>query len=233
MMRLFVHVEGPTEENFVNEILKPHLRQHGYSRVSARLMGDARQKSRRGGIRGWPEAKRSIVRHLREDTGSIDTTMVDYYGLPQRGANAWPGRKAADKIPLPARAKRVEDEIHQDLRRELKDNLLPYRFIPYVMMHEFEAMLFSDCALFSQGIDCPRLERKFQAIVERYGEPEKINDTPDGAPSKRIEQLVNDYEKPLMGILAILEIGLEKIRAACPHFNDWLTRLEQLPETLR
>ena len=229
MMRLFVHVEGPTEENFVNEILKPHLHHHGYGQVSARLMGDARQRSRRGGIRGWPEAKRGIVRHLLEDAGSIDTTMVDYYGLPQRGTNAWPGRETAGEIPIPTRAKHIEDAIRRDLRQELGDNLLPRRFLPYVMMHEFEAMLFSDCALFSQGIACPELERKFQAIVEKYGEPEEIDDTPDGAPSKRIEMLVNDYEKPIMGVLAILEIGLDKIRTACPHFDSWLTRLEKIP----
>lgn len=233
MTRIFVHVEGLTEENFVNEILKPHLHHHGYSRVSARLMGDARQRSRRGGIRGWPEAKRSIARHLREDTGSIDTTMVDYYGLPERGSNAWPGRADAGKLPVDGRAGHVESAIRRDLQKELGNGFEMHRFIPYVMMHEFEAMLFSDCALFAKGIDCPGLKRQFQAIVKKYGEPEKIDDAPKGAPSKRIEQLVSDYEKPIMGILAALEIGLDKIRAACPHFDGWLTRLERLPETLR
>ena len=242
MKRLFVHVEGPTEENFVNEILRPHLHHHGYSRVSARLMGNARQWSRRGGIRGWPEAKRGIVRHLREDRGSIDTTMVDYYGLPQSGANAWPGRATADQVILTDRAAAVEKAIQKDLRNKPGDSLLSRRFFPYVMMHEFEAMLFSDCTLFARGIDCPKLEQKFQAIAKKYGEPEKINDTPDGAPSKRIEKLVGDYEKhdhekpvvyekPVMGVLAALEIGLDKIRAACPHFNAWLTRLEEIPKT--
>lgn len=233
MKRLLVHVEGQTEENFVNEILGPHLQHHGYSLASARLMGNARRRHERGGIRGWPEAKRGIVRHLREDTNSVSTTMVDYYGLPQHGNKKWPGRAAANRAPFAKKTAIVEDAIHRNLTLELGSDFQPSRFLPYVMMHEFEAMLFSDCTLFAEGIGRPKLELKFQNIADTYGEPEKIDDTPAGAPSKRIERLVNNYEKPIMGILAILEIGLEKIRTACPHFNDWLTQLEQLPETLR
>lgn len=50
--RLLIHVEGETEETFVNEVLRPHLLHSGYARVSARLLGNARQRDRRGGIRG-------------------------------------------------------------------------------------------------------------------------------------------------------------------------------------
>ena len=171
-----------------------------------------------------------MIDHLWEDQDRINTTMVDYYGLPQSGANAWPGR-AANQVILADRAATVEKAIRKDLRRELGDSLLPHRFLPYVMMHEFEAMLFSDCTLFAQGIGRPELEPEFQAIVEKFGGPEGIDDTPEGAPSKRIERLVDDYEKPLMGVLAALEIGLGGIRAACPHFDAWLTRLEEIPET--
>ena len=155
--------------------------------------------------------------------------MIDYYGLPQSGAKAWPGRAAANRVPFVDKATTVKRAIRKNLQQELGDGFQANRFVPYVMMHEFEAMLFSDCTLFAQGIDCKQLEPKFQAIVKDYGEPEKIDDTPNGAPSKRIKKLVRDYEKPLMGTLAALDIGLDKIRAACPHFNAWLTRLEQLP----
>ena len=101
------------------------------------------------------------------------------------------------------------------------------------MMHEFEAMLFSDCTLLAQGIGRPDLKPKFQAIIDAAGAPEAIDDAPESAPSKRIEKLVDNYEKPVQGIDTIRKIGLEKIRAACPHFNDWLTRLEQLPTASR
>ena len=233
MMRLLVHVEGFTEENFVNQILADHLYRRGYSQVSARPLGDDHPRRQRGGVRNWPETKRSMIRHLREDRNRVNTTMVDYYGLPQSGVNAWPGRAAAGRVLLSDRAAAVEKAFQNDLRRKLGDSLLPHRFLPYVMMHEFEAILFSDCTLFAQGIGRPDLKSKFQAIVDAAGAPEAIDDAPEGAPSKRIAKLMPNYKKPYLGMRAVRKIGLGKIRAACPHFNDWLTRLEQLPETLR
>jgi hypothetical protein len=100
------------------------------------------------------------------------------------------------------------------------------RFIPFVVMHEFEGLLFSDCAAFSRGIGRPGLESGFQGIRDQFPTPEEIDDSPVTAPSKRVEALMPEYEKPLFGVLAILEIGLARIRAECPHFNGWLARLE-------
>src|SRR5713101_2359479 len=100
MARLLVHVEGETEETFVNEVLRAHLVARGFERVDARLLGNARQRDRRGGIRGWSAARRDIVRHLAQDPGCIATTMVDYYGLPQTGEKAWPGRADASLLPV-------------------------------------------------------------------------------------------------------------------------------------
>jgi hypothetical protein len=82
MTRLLIHVEGETEETFVNEVLAPHLYTHGYGLISARLLGNARQRDRRGGIRGWNGVRKDILNHLKEDAGCLATTMVDYYGLP-------------------------------------------------------------------------------------------------------------------------------------------------------
>ena len=80
-MRLLVHVEGETEETFINEVLGPHLLSKGYSKVSARLIGNARQRSQRGGIKAWHTVRKEIMNHLMADRQSIATTMVDYYGL--------------------------------------------------------------------------------------------------------------------------------------------------------
>ena len=46
-----------------------------------------------------------------------------------------------------------------------------------------------------------------------------------------MSRLVRGYEKPLLGTLAALEIGLGTMRRECPHFGNWLDRLEQLPNT--
>ena len=103
------------------------------------------------------------------------------------------------------------------------------RFIPFVVMHEFEALLFSDCAAFARGVGRPTLARSFQAIRDQFDNPEAINDSPITAPSKRVEQLIPGYQKPLFGNVAALEIGLNKIRDACPHFGSWLQKLEAVP----
>ena len=172
--RLLVHVEGETEESFVNEILATHLTvnfgKSGYTNVAARLLGNARARTHRGGIRSWPAVRRDIISHSGLDEG---------------------------------------------------------RFVPFVLMHEFEALLFSDCVRFADAIGRPGVADELQGVREQFGTPEEIDDSPQTAPSKRIRRLVAGYDKPFMGNLAVLEIGLEKIRSECRHFDGWLTRLEQ------
>ena len=227
MTRLLIHVEGETEETFVNAMLGPHLYRCGYAVVSARLIGNARQRNRRGGIRPWPTVRRDILNHLREDQGCLVGTMVDYYGLPQSGSGAWPGRKTANNLVFPEKASAVENALLADVCEQMGSAFNPNRFVPYLMMHEFEAMLFSDCEAFSRGIGRPDLAREFQEIRDAFGSPEEIDDSPHTAPSKCVETLVPGYQKPLLGTLAALDIGLETIRATCPHFQSWLARLER------
>jgi hypothetical protein len=212
----------------VNEILRDHLVARGYDAVGARIVGNARLRARRGGIRPWPSVRRDIVTHLNEDSTCIATTMVDYYGLPQTGDGAWPGRAKAARVKPAKKASCVEDGLLQDLAARMGARFDLNRFIPFVVIHEFEGLLFSDCAAFSRGIDRPDLEGDFREIRERFSTPEEINDSPVGAPSKRVEALVRGYEKPLLGSLAAIEIGLDRIRAECPHFDHWLRKLEAL-----
>jgi hypothetical protein len=102
------------------------------------------------------------------------------------------------------------------------------RFIPYVQMYEYEALLFSDAAKFAQGIEKPELAPEFQAIRSSFVTPEHINDSRETAPSKRIIKLMPGYQKPLYGTLAAIEIGLHAIRRECQLFNEWIEKLEAL-----
>jgi hypothetical protein len=226
MTRVLIHVEGETEETFVNEVLSRHLYSVGYERVSARLVGNARQRDRRGGIRSWTAVRSDIVRHLLQDHACLATTMVDYYGLPQTGDRAWPGRATASAANFAQKATIVEQALIADVIQNLPEGFDSKRFIPYVMMHEFEGMLFSDCAQFALSIGEPKISAKLSAIRNGFGSPEEINDSPHTAPSKRIEALIPGYQKPLHGNIAAIDIGLESIRAQCPHFSNWLSRLE-------
>ena len=216
-MNLIVLVEGKTEMDFVDETLTDHLRKVGYSSVSARLIAP-----RGAGICGWVRAKTNIGRHLR--TNARVTTMVDYYELPQD----WPGRDKSGALPTSERADFVESAILKDMRGEdISENL-----IPYVMLHEFEAMLFSDCQRFANALGYPQLKTDFQEIRDQFSTPEDIDDSPEGAPSKRIEALfapIDMYRKPFVGVRGAKAIGLDAIRAECPHFAKWMDNLEAIP----
>lgn len=233
MTRLLVEVEGETEEDFVNHVLASHLCSVGYKRVSARLLGNARTRNQRGGIREWNIVRKGILNHLKQDPEVIVTTMVDYCDLP----GTWPGRVDASSGRKCAseRASVIEEALCKDVSSKLQ-NFDPRRFVPYVSMHEFEALLFSDPDRFARSINrfiqsisrCD-LSREFCAIRSEFSTPEEINDSPDTHPSKRISALVPRYQKRLTGVDAVKEIGLDTIRKECPVFGRWMEKLESLP----
>jgi len=153
--------------------------------------------------------------------------MVDYYALPQNDTAGRPGRALSSALgTAEEKGQCVQDAVRNDLAREMGDRFDPSRFIPFAVMHEFEGLLFSDCAAFTRGIYRSDLEPALREIREQFATPEEINDSPETAPAKCVQALVSGYQKPLLGVLAILEIGLTAIRAECPHFDGWLKTLE-------
>ncbi|NJN55573.1 MAG: DUF4276 family protein [Anaerolineae bacterium] len=68
----------------------------------------------------------------------------------------------------------------------------------------------------------------FAKIISEFDSPEMINDDVNTAPSKRLIRLYPPYNKPLHGNIAAEHIGLAAIREKCPHFNEWVSRLEQV-----
>ena len=184
----------------------------------------SRNKIKRGGIRDWSIVRKDITNHLNGDNACYSTTMVDYYALPLN----WPGRAKAIELPFPKKIPHIQKELSKDICLLMGKNFNPSRFIPYVMMHEFEGLLFSNCTIFANAIGQPDIASEFQMIRNQFTTPEEINDSPTTAPSKRIENLVPEYQKPLHGNLAILEIGLNNIRSECPFFHLWVTSLENL-----
>src|SRR5262249_24097258 len=153
------------------------------------------------------------------DSTCLVTTMVDYYGLPRSQNAQWPGRIDATGKHFSEKAVTVESAIAAAVNAEMPKSYDPRRSVPYVMMHEVEALLFSDCVRFSQAINQPQVAGALHAVRQEFNSPEEINDSPLTAPSKRVQAIVADYEKPLYGTLAILEIGLAAVREECPHFN--------------
>lgn len=61
-----------------------------------------------------------------------------------------------------------------------------------------------------------------------FSTPEEINLGQHSHPKHRIEQRVPGYDENVAGPLLAHDIGLPTLRRRCPHFGEWLTRLEQL-----
>jgi len=94
-------------------------------------------------------------------------------------------------------------------------------------VHEFETLLFTQLDALEEWLDEDDDLEPLRAI-RRTTEPEDINDTPSGAPSKRILNVMGHYQKTIHGPLIACDIGLDAIRNACPHFDGWLKKLEHL-----
>ena len=65
-------------------------------------------------------------------------------------------------------------------------------------------------------------------IRNAYRTPEEINEGAETHPAKRLLKLFPDYHKATVGPILAERIGLEKMRAACPHFDGWISKLEAL-----
>jgi len=154
--------------------------------------------------------------------------MVDYYALPQSGSKAWPGRAEATLLPFDQKASHIANALAIDIAEEMGGGFDAKRFVPNILMHEFEGLLFSDCAAFAAGIGLDKIAEDLQRIRDLFETPEHINDSPHTAPSKRIAALIPGYQKPIYGNLAIISVGLAKIQTECPNFREWLEKLEAL-----
>jgi len=216
MSNIKILVEGPTEILFVNEVLKLHFYERGIY-IKPFLFQKA------GGVPKYSISQKQILNTIRSDPSCFCTTMVDFYGMPTN----WPGREQANRCQGCAeKADMVEGGILKDIAEHLGNSFNPLRIVPYVQMHEFEALLFSDVSILANkiGVNTGQIED----ILNEFGEPEEIDDGPDTAPSKRLISFHNSYRKVAMGKTISEAIGIPTMREKCPHFDKWLTRLEQL-----
>ena len=219
MKKLFILVEGQTEEKFSRELLSPYFDPMEKCLIPI-LYITKRVKdgpSFRGGIGSYDKVKKELLKLLRDSSAAAVSTMFDYYGLPQ----SFPGRSNPQGNTCLERVEFVEHALASDINN--------CRFIPFLTLHEFEGLLFSSTPDMANCLPGgTSLESKFQEIRQQFKTPEDINDHPESAPSKRILDLFPSYQKPTFGVSIASRIGLQRIREECPHFSKWLSTLEQL-----
>ena len=216
MTRVYLLVEGQTEEAFVRELLEPH-----YARLGLYLTPIIVSTSPgyKGGVVSYAKIKPQLLRLCRQDAAAHVTTLFDLYALPQD----FPG-KADAAYPSAGtghmKAAFLEAQLTQDIDQS--------NFIPNLVVHEFEALLFVDTRKFSEWVDNYKIVISLGDQAQKYESPEDINDSPQTAPSKRILAAMPNYQKTVHGPLIACAIGLDAMRVACPHFHKWLEKMETL-----
>jgi hypothetical protein len=196
-------VEGLTEKTFVRDVLNPHFHEKGLHLEPVEVMTSRHRsgKKRVGGLSRYPSFRRDLRRLLGDSGVVVVTTMVDYYGLP----SDFPGQGADEANSA------IEQVLHLEgsLAAEINDP----RFLPYLSLHEFEALVLA-------ALDLPDLP-----------EPETVDGEPETHPAKRLEILRPGYKKIVDGVLLTQQAGLEHLRSRCPHFDEWISQLEEIART--
>jgi len=122
------------------------------------------------------------------------------------------------KINIYERIEYVEEEIFKDIGCN--------NFIPNLMLHEFECLLFVRPDILSQHYQCSiDAFNSLKAAREQAETPEHIDDGKETAPSKRIIKAIPGYSKILSGTTVTQDIGIDNIRKECRHFSSWIDKL--------
>jgi hypothetical protein len=228
MSQVILHIlcEGQTEDRFANSVLKAYLRSHDIA-VKTTILVTNKKKNSRGGIFSYTQAKNDLELLFKQHSKNTFethyyTTMFDLYALP----DDFPGYSAARTIPdCYQKVEKLEHCFAQEIKSP--------KFIPYIQLHEFEALVF--CGLEHLLVDYPDMEKQVKnlqkVIVQYTNNTEKINDNPATAPSKRIIkefESKHHYDKPKSGTFVTDKVGIETLKGRCPHFKEWIEKLEKL-----
>lgn len=218
--------EGQTEEGFAKNVLKPYLNDFGIV-VKTQLLLTNKKRNCRGGMISYQRAKMDLSLWIRQHSkktyeAHYFTTMFDLYALP-------------DDFPGYTDAKKINDcyKCVEKLEEGFASDIGYCRFIPYIQLHEFEALVFPGLVHLLE--DYPDMETEIASlceILDEYnGNPETINNSPETAPSKRIIKAFeskHNYDKPKSGKSVTEKIGIVNLKQQCPHFNTWITKLENI-----
>ncbi|MDE6023003.1 MAG: DUF4276 family protein [Muribaculaceae bacterium] len=211
--RLYIVVEGQTEEEFVKDLMAPYFQDRG---IYVYPMIIHTSKGHKGGFVNYSHLKNDINKLLKSQGEDIVvTTFVDFFRCPEL-----PEAEKWEKIP---NHNYQVVEMEKAISRDIDDR----RFFPYIQLHEFEAVLFSSNNGFQKYFD-EEYALLLQGIVDSYDNPEDINSSPEGAPSKRLIKIIPEYDKVMYGNIIALEIGITTILEKCPRFRDWVNTLLEI-----
>ena len=217
-------VEGRTEQIFIESLLAPYLAEKMIF-IRATQVNKPGQK---GGDVRFERVKNDLELHLKQRLDTYITTFIDYYGTKE-----WPG---LDRVVPNASPQQIAACIHQATKEEIdalfSEQQAERRFIPYMAIHEFEALLFSNSAALAAELGIT--ENKISNVLAECGEPEAINSGLQTAPSKRLDHWSANgrFAKTTTGMALAKVIGIPKMREMCPLFNNWIESFEVIVREL-
>ncbi len=177
MNPIYVLCEGKTEQNFVNQILGEYLyNKYQIERIYGIMANTS--KNAKGGSLSYSRYKNEVQDLLKREENAIITSLIDYYKLQ----TDFPDYTAIQSTNIQDKAEKVS-QLEQSIARDIKHK----RFLPYIQLHEFEALLFSSINGFDNlvGLDLKK-KKQIEKIITSYHNPEYINDGQDTHPSARL-----------------------------------------------
>jgi hypothetical protein len=226
MKYLNIIAEGRTEENFVNKLIAPYFLQLNIF-VSVRRIrtgwDSANNKPAKGGLREYGKFRNDVNNWIASDNNRQNvwySSFIDLYAFPKHKS---PYDENIQSISDPyQKIKALEEAIEKDIDHP--------RFIPYIQLHEFEAFLLIEPELLVIFYPNRTNEVDKLKIEITHKEPERINESPETSPSKRIIKHLPEYKggKAEVGSSIAIDIGMTKLREKCPHFNEWIEKLEKI-----
>lgn len=216
---VMIIVEGKTEQLFIENILAPYFAPKGIYLKATQIT----KKGQKGGDVRFSRAKTDIRNHLRQRADTFVSIFVDYYGIKE-----WPGLDSVPDNATPEQiAEHLNTKVKQAILTEFPDSNSAVRFIPFLAVHEFETLLFSDTAVLAAELGIKKTT--IDKVISECGSPERINNSPETAPAKRLENWSKGhYGKTSTGIAIAGKVGIMKMREQCPLFNAWLNSLEHV-----
>ncbi|MFR9650123.1 MAG: DUF4276 family protein [Rikenellaceae bacterium] len=213
MKRLYIIVEGHTEQYFINNVLRPYLNRFNIYAVTPILVNTS--KTGKGGLSNYEHLRNNITAILKQEQGDdiVVTTMIDFFKIP----TSTPSYIASMAIQT---KKGQVSNFESAIDRDINDR----RFFSYIQIHEFEALLFANNRGFEE-LYSDEVSSQTGSIVSDYSNPEDINSSPQSAPSKRILSIVKKYNKKVDGSIIALEVGIDDMLKRCPHFREWVEQL--------
>lgn len=227
MKTIILHIlcEGQTEELFVKKVLKDYLSAFGII-CKPQLLLTNKQKNCRGGLLSYVQVTRDLQLMFKQFVDNNKevhwfTTMFDLYKLP----NDFPGY--GDTFGD------IYDKINH-IEIQFAQNVNHSNFIPYIQLHEYEALVFANLdSLEAEYPASNTLHKKIDELrailLKKNNNPELVNTLK--APSQYIISALNgihNYNKPKIGASVAQKIKIANLKTKCQHFAHWIDKLETI-----